>query len=161
MTELRDLVRNFDRTFVGFDQIRNMLNDELNKGTAFAGAPQNFPPYNIRKTDDNKYVIELAVAGFGKQDIEIELNEDKLTIRGELKSGAAQDEYLFRGIAFRNFLRTFTLNDQVVVQNASLVNGILKVFLERIVPENKKPRSIKIEDAEPAAPEYLTEDSTL
>jgi molecular chaperone IbpA len=164
MITLPELARKMERTFIGYDNVMSLLNSELTRGTAFAGASNNFPPYNIRKIDDNKFVIEMAVAGFGKQDINIDLLGDSLKITGSIKQSESAD-YLYNGLAARDFSRAFTLNNQVVVNNATLLNGILNVFLERIVPESQKPRRISIED-EPAsvsmyaaktAPQLLTE----
>lgn len=103
-----------------------------------------YPPYNIRKIDDNKYVIEMAVAGFGKQDIEIEMKEDVLTVKGYLDMGGDDDSYLFKGIADRAFTRTFALADTIEVKNADLANGMLKIMLERFIPEEKKPKKVEI-----------------
>ena len=102
-----------------------------------------YPPYNIKKIDENKYVIEMAVAGFGRQDIELELQDGILTITGAVKSDEAT-EYLYKGIADRAFTRKFTLADTVEVKNADLINGMLKIWLERFLPEEKKPKKIPI-----------------
>ena len=102
-----------------------------------------YPPYNIKKVDENKYVIEIAVAGFGKQDIELVLEDGVLTVKGQVTSDEAAD-YLFKGIADRAFTRKFTLADTVEVKNADLFNGMLKIWLERFIPENKRPKKIEI-----------------
>lgn len=128
------------KSVIGFDSMFARLK-ELNE--ALPKIP-NYPPYNIRKVDDEHYVIELAVAGFGKQNLDIELKEDTLTISGSVDS--ADEDYVFKGIAERNFTRKFTLADSVVVKNAEMVNGLLKVYLERFVPEEKKARKIDILD---------------
>ena len=107
---------------------------------------QNYPPYNIKKTGENTYVIELAVAGFGKQDVEIELAEGKLIVKGST-SDNTNDNYLFKGIANRAFTRSFALNDQIEVQDAEMINGMLRIFLERIIPEHKKPKKIEVKDS--------------
>lgn len=108
-----------------------------------------YPPYNIRKTGETTYVIEIAVAGFGTQDIELELQDGVLTVSGELKAAdEATDQYLFKGIAERPFTRKFSLADTVVVKNADLFNGMLKIWLERFIPEDKKPQKIKINEGE-------------
>lgn len=106
-----------------------------------------YPPYNISKLDDNKYLIEIAVAGFGKQDIEIELQEDVLTITGKSKGDTEADSnlhYLYRGIAARDFSRQFTLADTIQIKNAQLLNGMLRIWLENVIPDHKKPRKIEI-----------------
>lgn len=101
-----------------------------------------YPPYNIKKVDDNKYVIEMAVAGFGKQDLELELQDGTLTVKGNVSTEDA--DYIYKGIAERAFTRAFTLADTVEVKNADLINGMLKIWLERFIPEDKKPKKISI-----------------
>ena len=126
--------------FVGFDDQFNRLSklhDDLTKNIP------NYPPYNIKKTDENKYTIEIAVAGFSKSEIDIEFVEDKLVIKGNAKDDTTSD-FLFKGIAARAFTRTFALNDQVEIKDAELINGMLKIALERIIPDHKKPRKIEI-----------------
>jgi molecular chaperone IbpA len=117
------------------------IHDDLTKNIP------NYPPYNIKKTGDNTYVIELAVAGFAKQDIEIELADGKMIVKGNVQSDDSNDNFLFKGIAARNFQRVFALDDQVEVKNAEMINGMLQVFLERIIPEHKKPKKIEVKDA--------------
>lgn len=145
--------KDFDKLFVGFDDHWSrmlQLHDEMTKNIP------NYPPYNIYKSDENKYVIELAVAGFGKQDIEITLDNDKLIVKGEAKDDT--QAFLYKGIATRAFTRSFAIDDQVVVNNASMMNGMLKIFLERIVPEHKKTRKVEISDeASKSDPELLLE----
>ena len=135
--------KDFDKFFVGFDdQINRMtkMHDDLTKNIP------NYPPYNIKKTGDNTYVIELAVAGFAKQDIEIELADGKMLIKGNTHSQEEEKNFLFKGIAGRNFIRTFALDDQIEVKDAAMLNGMLKIFLERIIPEHKKPKKIEVKD---------------
>lgn len=147
----RDMFAGFDKVFVGFDDQFNKLariHDDLTKNIP------NYPPYNIKKTDENKYVIEIAVAGFAKQDIEIELDGDKMIVKGNLQStdGDSMENFLFKGISNRAFTRTFALDDQVEVKGAEMFNGMLKIALERIIPEHKKPKKIEIEEKEQSAP---------
>ncbi len=133
--------KDMDKFFVGFDDTLNRLakvHDDLTKNIP------NYPPYNIKKTSENTYVIEVAVAGFGKQDIEIELADNKLFIRGNVQNTEDDGNFLFKGIANRAFTRTFALDDQVEVKDAEMINGMLKVFLERIIPEYKKPKKIAV-----------------
>lgn len=137
-------LKDMDKFFVGFDEQFNRLakmHDDLTKNIP------NYPPYNIKKTSENTYVVELAVAGFAKQDIEIELADGKMVIKGNVSSEEGNDNYLFKGIAGRNFTRTFALDDQIEVKNAEYINGMLQVFLERIIPEHKKPKKIEVKDA--------------
>ena len=132
----------FDRFFVGFDdQIARLqkLHEDVAKNIP------SYPPYNIRKVDDNHYSIEIAVAGFGQQDIDIEMNDGKLVVRGQMTT-AEEDEnnFLFKGIANRAFTRTFALNDEIEVKDAEIINGMLKVALERLIPEHKQPKKIPV-----------------
>jgi molecular chaperone IbpA len=146
-------VNDFQRFFVGFDPLIERLATAAEQTAKLA---QNYPPYNIKKVDENKYIIELAVAGFAKQDLEIEIVDDKLIIKGNTHSGepAEQDskgewtwpQVLYQGLAMRPFTRTFNIADNVEIRGASMLNGILKVALEAIVPEHKKPKKIDISD---------------
>jgi len=115
-----------------------------------------YPPYNIKKVDENKYVIEIAVAGFGKQDIELVLEDGVLSIKGQVTTDENAD-YLFKGIADRAFTRKFTLADTVEVKNADLINGMLKIWLERFIPESKRPKKIEIGGTEASDKQLLTE----
>lgn len=136
-----DTFKDFDKFYVGFDDVLNRMvkiHDEVAKNIP------NYPPYNIKKTDENTYVIEMAVAGFGKTDITIETEGDKLVIKGSTDTKEEDSNVLFQGLAFRPFTRMFTLNDQVEVKNAEMINGLLKVSLERIIPDHKKPKQIEI-----------------
>ena len=127
-------------TSIGFDDIIRRL---TTIGSA-AVPPIGYPPYNIKKSGENTYVLEMAVAGFGKQDIEITIENDILSIRGTMSSSTDED-FIHKGIAERNFHRRFTLSDTVQVKSSSLANGMLKVFLERLIPETKKAKTIKID----------------
>ena len=134
--------KDFGKFGVGFDDLFDRIS-EFHDNVA-KNIP-NYPPYNIKKVDDNKYVIEMAVAGFGKQDIEITTEDDKLVIKGNVESDETpEDNLLWQGLAFRPFTRMFTLNDQVEVNNAEMINGLLKVTLERIIPESKKPKKVEV-----------------
>lgn len=139
----------FDPFSVGFDKTFKLLASQLDGiGKALPG----YPPYNIKKVEDNKYVIEMAVAGFSKTDLEITLDGGKLTISGKTKEADDGDNagayYFYKGIAERAFTRHFTLADSVEIKNAEMVNGILKVWLENFIPEHKKPKKIDIKDGE-------------
>ena len=155
-TQFKDM----DKFFVGFDDTFNRIakiHDDLTKNIP------NYPPYNIKKTGDSTYVIELAVAGFARQDIEIELADGKMVIKGNVQSQEADENFLFKGIANRAFTRTFALDDQIEVKDAEMFNGMLKVFLERIIPDHKKPKKIEVKDtstgkAKKSKPELLLED---
>ena len=142
----------YSKHFVGVDKFFTKLQETADL-VANSAAAAGYPPYNIKKTGDNVYVIEMAVAGFGKQDIELTLEDNKLKIKGQttvdtLVADGVDTAFLHKGISDRPFTRTFTLADDVVINNAKMVNGMLKVWLEHIVPEEKKPRKIDIEDGE-------------
>ena len=124
---------------VGFDSllrdVESMLNDDAK--------PSTFPPHNIIK-DGNRYVVELAIAGFNRDELDISVEDGMLTIKGEQKESQPNGEYLHRGIGTRSFTKTIKLSDTVVVHGAELVNGILRVGLENVIPEHKKPRKVEI-----------------
>ena len=124
---------------VGFDRVFDHLNSYVANNATSTG----FPPYNIIKGGDFTYAIEMALAGFSKKDIEIEVADGALTIRST-KENEENEDTIHRGISSRKFKRKFTLADDIVVNDASLENGMLKINLERIVPEEKKPRRIEV-----------------
>ena len=124
---------------VGFDRIF----DNLSRYAADNVQSTGFPPYNIRKEGDYNYVIELALAGFGKKDIEVEVADGTLSVRS-VKENSEDDSTVYRGISYRRFERKFTMADDIVVNGAKLENGMLTVELERVVPEEKKPRLISV-----------------
>ena len=126
---------------VGFDRQFNRLNDYIKHQHQSTG----FPPYNIQKVKDFEYEIEMALAGFSKEDIEVEVADGVLTVRSVKDNDDVDDEWtLHRGISYRKFNRKFTLADDIVVSNAKLENGLLKISLEQIIPEEKKPRLITV-----------------
>jgi len=129
---------------VGFDRIFDNLSRYVDNNATSTG----FPPYNIRKEGDYNYVIELALAGFGKDDIEVEVADSTLSIRSTKKpldeDVSSNEDTVYRGISYRKFERKFTLAEDVVVNEAKLKNGMLILELERVVPEEKKPRLIKV-----------------
>jgi len=132
---------------VGFDNVFDELL-RINAQNAQQANGSNYPPYNVVKHDDDHFAIELAVAGFNDGDISITVEKNLLTIKGEqtqsLDELEKEVEYLHRGISARNFSRTFTLAEHVEVTGAASENGILKIDLERKVPEEQKPRKISI-----------------
>jgi molecular chaperone IbpA len=138
-------------TTIGFDQVF----DRLSQLSQSMPKIPSYPPYNIKKVDENKYVIEVAVAGFGKQDLEIEMQEGNLTIKGSTKSD--DEDYIYKGIADRAFTRSFALADSVEIKNADLVNGMLKIWLERFIPEEKLPKKIEINEGEKTSKQFLSE----
>ena len=131
------------QTTLGFEKFF----DEIEKTLTMTPAQKSvthYPPHNIIKTDENKYVVELAVAGFSKDDIDIQVKENILTISGDKKEGTPNLEYLHRGIGTRSFTKTITISDTMVVHGAEFKDGILRVGIENVIPEERKPRKIEI-----------------
>ena len=129
----------YGRTFpfaIGFDRTFQLLE------RASQAPSVNYPPYNIVKVDDEHFSIELAVAGFSKKDVSISKVKEILSIEG--KQDDSDQEYVHRGLASREFRRSFTLADDVEIVGAELTNGILSVAMERVIPEEDKPQLIKI-----------------
>ena len=131
---------NISKSSVGIIDIFDKFAENLPKNTSY-------PFYNILKVDENKYVIEVAVAGFSKQDLTVELKENSLVISGNISANTPTYDYLYKGIADRAFTRTLNLADSVEIQNTQLMNGMLKIFLENVIPESKKHRKFDIEEA--------------
>ena len=131
------------RSVVGFDRLAALLE------TATADAASGYPPYNIERTDENAYRIEIAVAGFRPDELNIEVKENLLTVQGRKTANDDQRRFLHRGLAERDFERRFQLADYVVVKGAELANGLLTIDLARELPEALKPRRIDI--AQPKA----------
>ena len=130
------------RTMVGFDRMANMIDS-----AARLDGAQGYPPYNIERVADDEFAIEIAVAGFAEEDLDIETNDGLLTVAGRKTpptDDADERQFLHRGIAERGFLRRFQLADHVIVTGAELKNGLLRVELVRELPEAKKPRKIEI-----------------
>jgi molecular chaperone IbpA len=126
---------------LGFDSIFR----DLEK--SFHNPPNSFPPHNIIKVDDNKYIVELAIAGYCKDDIDITVEDNLLTIKGEQKSNNGQVDYIHRGISTKKFTKTIRILDTVKVKGAEFSNGLLRVGLENVIPEHKKPIKIGISDS--------------
>lgn len=129
MNDLFSQFRKFDPFSIGFSEVFNDL-EQMSKAVAKAAT---YPPYNIKQVKDNKFVIEMAVAGFAQSDIEITLEGNKLVVKGNTQDEDAPDNFLFKGIANRNFTREFKLADKVEIENAELVNGMLKIGLQNMV----------------------------
>ena len=132
----------FHRATIGFDRLFNELE------TQFANSPNGngYPPYNIAQINDDEYMISVAVAGFGMDNLSIEKDGKMLKIEGTAPKGDEDVNYLHKGIGARNFRREFTLADHVEVENATLELGMLNVHLKRNVPEELQPKKIKIPD---------------
>ena len=124
---------------VGFDNIFDHFNLHLENTRSV-----NYPPYNINKIDDFNWNIEIALAGFSKKDIDVSTAENQLTIKSIESDEKDDKDTIHRGISKRQFTRSFTLADDVVVNGAELKDGMLVIDLEKIVPEEKKPKTIKI-----------------
>src|SRR5210317_777279 len=154
MTRITTLdLPNFHRATIGFDRLFNEMERQ------FANSPNGngYPPYNIAQINDDEFMISLAVAGFGMDNLSIEKDKNVLKIEGTAPKGDEEVNYLHKGIAGRNFRREFTLADHVEVVNASLDNGMLNVYLKREVPEELQPKKIAI--TAPSKKEALTVDS--
>jgi molecular chaperone IbpA len=132
------------RSTIGFDRLAHMI-DGLASGNDDGG----FPPYNIERLGENSYRITMAVAGFTRDDIAVEMKETTLAVRGDKKPEEGQREFLHRGIAQRSFERRFQLADYVEVTGADLRDGLLHIELKRNIPERMKPRTISIGVGEP------------
>jgi molecular chaperone IbpA len=136
------------RSAVGFDRLAGLLD-----AAASAEGPTGYPPYNIERTDENAYRVEIAVAGFKPEELSIEVKENLLTVQGrKTANDEAQRRFLHRGLAERNFERRFQLADYVVVKDAALADGLLSISLQREVPEALKARRVEISTATAAKP---------
>jgi molecular chaperone IbpA len=139
----------FDRFF---DEAERLLKTDLQK------VNPAFPPHNIIKLDDNRYLVELAVAGFAEEEIDISVEDNILTIKGEKKDKDTEVTYIHRGIGTRSFTKTLTIADTVEVRGAEFKDGILRIALENVIPEHKKPRKIAIgENLKEFKPQLLQE----
>ncbi len=135
------------RSTVGFDRLFSLLDSV----TGFDESVPAYPPYNIERLGDNEYRITMAVAGFGQDEINVEVKEQTLTVTGSKKAEEKERQFLHRGIAARSFERRFQLADHVEVKGADLKDGLLHLELVRDVPERLKPRTIAIGNGKPAA----------
>ena len=138
------LHKSLDPFTVGFSDVFSQLEDVQKMVTK---GVHNYPPYNIKKVKDNKYVIEMAVAGFAKSDIEITLDGNKLVVKGETKEAEVDENFIFKGIANRNFVRSFTLADKIEIKDAEIANGMLRVWLENIVKAQDAIKKISVKDS--------------
>ena len=138
-TNWNDFVSAFpqiESRLIGFDRVFDAV-QRVNTSEA------NFPPYNIKKVDDENYEIQIALAGFSKSELKITVEDGKLIVKGEQDS-TNENEYLHKGIAERNFTRTWTLADTVKVSGSELKDGVLTINLVNVIPDELKPQSIKI-----------------
>lgn len=134
-----------------FDDVEKLLSSDVAKVSS------SFPPHNILKLDESRYVVELAVAGFSKDEIDITVEDGSLTVKGEKKEKDTDAQYLHRGIGTRSFTKTLTVADTIEVKGAEFKDGILRIGLENIIPEHKKPRKIEIGSLKEFKPELLQE----
>ncbi|MBD20039.1 MAG: heat-shock protein [Rhodospirillaceae bacterium] len=134
------------RSSVGFDSIPRLLDTAMRS----ADLSDTYPPYNIEKTEENSYRISIAVAGFGEKELDITAKENMLIVKSRGQEAQDDAKYLYRGIAGRAFERKFQLADHIQVVGAELVNGLLHINLVREVPEELKPRNIKIKSGSDA-----------
>ena len=137
-TTFDSLWRDISPFAVGFDRTF----DTLALLASSRAKETNYPPYNIRKASEDQYTVELAVAGFEEKDIGVELVEDTLIIKGN-RPEETRDGLLHQGLASRDFIKKFILSDDMVIKGAALSNGMLYVGVERIIPDEKKPRKIE------------------
>ena len=138
----QDAFKDIDKIFLGFDDKFKRLqtmHDDLTKNIP------NYPPFNVRK-NGNTYTIEMAVAGFAQHEIDITIEGGKLIVKGNTESTEPEENFLFKGIANRSFTRTFALNDQIEIKDATLFNGLLQIALDRIIPDHKKPQKIEVKE---------------
>lgn len=132
-------INNLNRALIGFDRIFTDFENRWSHSTS------NYPPYNICKKADDEFIIEIAVAGFYRDEINIQVDQDQLSIIGKKRSSDKEDiQYLHRGLAARDFERVFTLEAHMIVGDAELENGILTIRINRQIPESLKPRIINI-----------------
>ncbi|MCH8552009.1 MAG: Hsp20 family protein [Natronospirillum sp.] len=129
------------RSSIGFDRFGSLLDSVMRNDQASAG----YPPYNIEVTDENRYAVTLAVAGFDRSELDIEVERGVLTVRGRKATDSDERQFLYQGIATRAFERKFSLADHVEVRGANLSNGLLTINLVKEIPEAMKPRSIDID----------------
>jgi len=129
----------FYRATVGFDRVFDLLDTAASQSGA-----NGYPPYNIEKSGDNAYKIVMAVAGFAEAELNVTQKENELLVTGQAQNSQDEKQYLYRGIAGRNFDRRFQLADHVKVVGAKLANGLLTIELQREIPEEKKPRAIPV-----------------
>lgn len=138
-----------DPFFVGFDRMFDRMHSMNRVNTS------NYPPYNLIKTGEDMYLIELAVAGFDEDDFDIEIHDGVLTIKADVGDSDLDTNYIHKGIAARSFERKFTLADTIQVEAVHLNQGMLTVSLLNVIPDEKKPRKLSITKS--SEPELLTE----
>jgi molecular chaperone IbpA len=150
---MSNLAFNFPRdTFLGFDQLFNTLSETPMDSARGVG----YPPYNVIRKDDGHFLIEIAVAGFSKDDIDLTLEKGVLSITGKKHAGADTRDYTHRGISQKGFERSFTIADTIKVIGADIVDGLLVIILENDIPEEDKPQTINLGSLNKAAKMLLS-----
>lgn len=141
MNQLMRLDTNaLNRALVGFDRLFEDFEQRFANQIS-----QSYPPYNVVKYDDNSYEIQIAVSGFDKNEISVEIDQNQLIIKGKHAESESENiQYLHRGLAARDFVRSFTLADHMEVGEGTIKNGVLKVEIKRVIPEALKPRVLKL-----------------
>lgn len=129
MNDIFSQFQKFDPFSIGFNDVFKDL-ESMSKAVA---KTVSYPPYNIKQVKDNKFVIEMAVAGFAKSDIEITLEGNKLVVKGNTEDKEAPENFIYKGISNRNFTREFKLADKIEIKDAELANGMLKIWLENMI----------------------------
>ena len=137
---LRFDLNNITPYAIGFDRIFDQMAQYANHQVTSTG----FPPYNIRKKDEYNFSIDLAVAGLSEDDIEVEVAEGVITVRSTYDESVNGGDFIHKGLSFKKFTRKFTVADDIIENGASMTNGMLSIDLERVIPEEKKPRLVKI-----------------
>ncbi len=139
---LNDFITSLTPFTVGMDR---MFRDLEQFSNSYSGTSTGYPPYNIEQIEDGKWIISMAIAGFGEDDIEVSQKERNLTVKGKIESKDGDtDSFVHRGIANRSFDRTFRLGPHVLVKDAVLKNGMLTIDMEQEIPEDEKPKVIPI-----------------
>jgi len=145
--------KDLDRFMVGADDVWNRLSRHQNQNMT------GFPPYNTRKVGDNSYVVEIAATGFSPENINITVEENKLVVKGSISQTDKEEgsTYLYKGIATRDFVRTFVLDDHLEVVGAEMNNGLLCIRVEREIPPEKMPKQIVVNGPVTSKPQLLNE----
>ena len=141
------------RTAIGFDRLAQLLDAQPDISAS------SYPPYNIEKFSDDAYRLTMAVAGFSEQDIELTVKDNTLFVSGRIANDQSSGEMLYRGIGARAFERRFVLADHMVVEGASLENGLLHVALRRVIPDALKPRRIAINNDQPVSTAVIEQET--
>lgn len=153
-----DSFKDFDKFFLGFD---DQINSMLKLHEDFSKTVPNYPPFNVRKNSETSYTIEIAVAGFSQNEIDVEIADGKLIVKGNVSSQESNEtpyDYVWKGIANRAFTRTWFIGDKFEVKDAEMFNGMLKIALDHLVPEEKKAKKVPVKTK--GQKQYLTEEDT-